>query len=87
MTVQISVSDAKGQLTELVRRAEAGEDVVLTRHGKPTVRLAAILRAPSAKDKRALMEAVRKSVTERVLPGPDAARSQDELYDDDGLPV
>jgi len=27
--MQVSVSDAKGQLTELVRRAEAGDDVVL----------------------------------------------------------
>ena len=32
--MRISVSEAKGQLTELVRRAEAGEEVVLTRHGK-----------------------------------------------------
>ena len=31
--MQISVTDAKAQLTELVRRAETGEDVVLTRHG------------------------------------------------------
>lgn len=29
----VSVTDAKGQLTELVRRAETVEEVVLTRHG------------------------------------------------------
>jgi hypothetical protein len=28
----ISVSKAEGQLTELVRRAEAGDEVVLARH-------------------------------------------------------
>ena len=33
--MQISVSDAKARLTELLRRAEAGEDIVLTRHGQP----------------------------------------------------
>ena len=31
--MEVSVTDAKGQLTDLVRRAEAGEEVVLTRHG------------------------------------------------------
>ena len=32
--MRISVSEAKAQLTELVRRAESGEEVVLTRHGQ-----------------------------------------------------
>ncbi len=30
--MQISNTEAKGHLTELVRRAEAGNEVVLTRH-------------------------------------------------------
>jgi antitoxin (DNA-binding transcriptional repressor) of toxin-antitoxin stability system len=29
----VSVSDAKAQLTELVRRVEAGDEIILTRHG------------------------------------------------------
>jgi prevent-host-death family protein len=33
----VSVSDAKGQLTSLVRRAESGDEIVLTRHGKAAV--------------------------------------------------
>jgi len=37
--MEISVTDAKAQLTELVRRAEAGDEIVLTRHGHPAVRL------------------------------------------------
>ncbi len=37
--MQVSVTDAKAQLTDLVRRAEAGEEIVLTRHGTPAVRL------------------------------------------------
>src|ERR1700738_992479 len=37
--MQISVTDAKGQLTELVRRAEKGDEIVLTRHGHPAARL------------------------------------------------
>lgn len=35
----ISVKDAKNQLSELLHRAEAGEKVILTRHGKPVVEL------------------------------------------------
>lgn len=35
----IPIHQAKSQLSELIRAAEQGEDVVLTRHGKPVVRL------------------------------------------------
>ena len=37
--MRISVTDAKAQLTELVRLAEAGDEGVLTRHGHAAVRL------------------------------------------------
>ncbi len=40
--MRVSVTEAKGQLTELVRRAEAGDEVVLTRHGHAAVRLVPI---------------------------------------------
>jgi prevent-host-death family protein len=85
--MKVSVSDAKGQLTELVRRAEAGDDVVLTRHGQPTVRLVAIKKQPlDSAARRALLEAIRAEGAAKVSAGPSAARSQDFLYDDDGLP-
>ena len=84
--MRISVSEAKAQLTELVRRAEAGENVVLTRHGQEAVRLVPIQRTIGRIERRALMERVRLSGAAKALPGPDAARSQDFLYDDDGLP-
>jgi len=84
--MHVSVTDAKGQLTELVRRAEAGDEVVLTRHGHPCVRLVPIKVAPDRKTRRALLETIRASATLRATPGPGAARSQDFLYGDDGLP-
>lgn len=34
-----SVADAKNRLPELINRALEGEDVVITRHGKPVVEL------------------------------------------------
>lgn len=40
MTIQVNIAEAKARLSELVARAEAGEDIVLARAGKPAVRLA-----------------------------------------------
>ncbi len=82
----MSVSEAKGQLTDLVRRAEAGEEIVLTRHGQAVVRLAPMRSAPVGAARRELLEAVRSAATARAKAGPSAARSQDFLYNDDGLP-
>jgi prevent-host-death family protein len=84
--MQIPVSEAKSQLTELVRRAEAGEEVILTRHGHPTVRLAPVRTAPDAAAKRAVLDEVRRSALQKARQGESAARSQDFLYDEQGLP-
>jgi hypothetical protein len=40
-----------------------------------------------AAQRLAIIEAVQAAAAAKVLPGPDAARSQDFLYDDDGLPT
>ena len=40
--MNVPISEAKARLTDLVRRAEAGDEVVLTRHGRPVVRLAPV---------------------------------------------
>ena len=84
--MKVTVSDAKGQLTDLVRRAEAGEEVVLTRHGQAAVRLVPMKRAVTREEKRKVLDAVMASARGKAKPGPDAARSQDFLYGDDGLP-
>jgi prevent-host-death family protein len=84
--VHISVTEAKGQLTDLVRRAEAGDEIILTRHGQPAVRLVPVRSTQDPKARRELLEAVRKSGGARATPGPSAARSQDFLYGEDGLP-
>jgi prevent-host-death family protein len=86
MRMRVSVTEAKGQLTELVRRAEAGDEVVLTRHGQPAVRLVPIGPATDRAARRALLQAVRQAAAGRATEGPTAERSQDFLYGDDGLP-
>ena len=37
--MDISVADAKNRLPELIRAVEAGERVVITRHGKPVAQI------------------------------------------------
>ena len=84
--MQISVTDAKGQLTELVRRAEKGDEIVLTRHGHAVVRLVPVKVPLDKKSRRALLEELRITGSAKETTGPSAARSQDFLYGDDGLP-
>lgn len=36
---QVNVAEAKTHLSELIQAAEAGEDVVIARNGKPVVKL------------------------------------------------
>ena len=43
--MQIAVADAKAQLADLIRRVEAGEEIELTRYGRPVARLTAAERA------------------------------------------
>lgn len=84
--MDISVSEAKAQLTELVRRAEAGEEIVLTRFGQPAARLVPITARPAAAARRSILEQVRSAGIAKALVAATAARSQDFLYDDTGLP-
>ena len=84
--MRVSLSEAKAQLTELVRRAEAGEEVVLTRHGQPVVQLHPIKRKFAPGERQRIIEQLQKEAAAKALPGECAARSQDFLYDEFGLP-
>ena len=83
--MHIPVSEAKGKLTDLVRRAEAGDEVVLTRHGQPAAKIVPVVPKVSLKEREALLDALLGAG--KTSFGPDAARSQDHLYDDHGLPA
>lgn len=78
--MDVPVSDAKSRLTDLVRRAEAGESVRLTRHGVPVVRLAPMRDRPPAAVILALLESVQAEAARTEKPMELA------LFDDDGLP-
>lgn len=84
--MKMSVTEAQGQLMELVRRAEAGEEIILTRHGHPAVRLVPIKTMPDSATRGALLEEIRALGATKATAGPSAARSQDFLYGGDGWP-
>lgn len=58
----LSASEAKAEFAECVRRAEAGDAVVITRHGKP---VAALVAAHSLKE----LERLRAAGPEAGLAG------------------
>ena len=45
--MRISVADAKNQLSQLIRAVEDGEEVIITRSGKPVAQL-----SPAPKEER-----------------------------------
>ncbi|WFR94615.1 type II toxin-antitoxin system Phd/YefM family antitoxin [Rhizobium tumorigenes] len=89
--MRISIAEAEGQLTELVRLATQGEEVVLTQAGGPAVKLELVPEARvsiTPEEKSELIARLQAEVRRKNLPpGPDAARSQDFLYDEYGLPI
>ncbi|MCA9557820.1 MAG: type II toxin-antitoxin system Phd/YefM family antitoxin [Myxococcales bacterium] len=44
--IQVNIHEAKTQLSRLLARVEAGEEVVIARAGRPVARLSAVTVAP-----------------------------------------
>ncbi|MBH2000625.1 MAG: type II toxin-antitoxin system prevent-host-death family antitoxin [Sphingomonadaceae bacterium] len=84
--MHISISDAAGQLIDLVRRSEAGEEIILTREGHAAVRLVPVNMPTDRASRLALLEEMRVAATAKTTGDPDAAHSQDFLYGDEGMP-
>lgn len=47
MTVQVNVYEAKSKLSALLSTVEAGEEVIIARHGRPVARLVAVTDRPA----------------------------------------
>lgn len=79
----MNIAQAKSKLSELVARAEAGEEVVLTRNGKPAARITAV--APKRKEPRRLgaWEHLGINVPDSVFfdPDPEIEALMDEPVD------
>ena len=64
--LQVGAFEAKNRFGSLLDRAEAGEEIVITRHGKPAARLAPIPRISDADraKARAAMQRIRQRAVE-----------------------
>jgi antitoxin (DNA-binding transcriptional repressor) of toxin-antitoxin stability system len=91
----ISIANAQGQLLELVRRAESGEEVLLTHEGATVGQISArpVETKPSPwsrmtqAERRKVLDDLTATFPSRPEGEPDAAHSQDFLYDENGLPA
>lgn len=85
--LQVAVNQAKNQLSALIHAAEEGEEVVLTRHGKPVVRLVAEAAATVKPSREALaQEALEQLRAFRALvkPDPGYVKGDWKKYRDEG---
>lgn len=69
----VSVAEAKDRLPELIRAMEAGEKIIITRHGRPVAELAP---APIVR-RRARLGAMKDRI--RLRPGWDAPVADDRF--------
>ena len=69
--MHVAVREFKDRLSELLRRAEAGEEIVVTSHGRPVARLVQVEQPASANPAAALRR----------------LRSQPWLRSSDGQPI
>jgi len=78
-----SVAEAKNTLPKLIDRALQGEEVVITRHGKPVAELRAVQRPPALP--RGTYEWMRSRRDARPGVGLTSVEILDLLYETDNL--
>lgn len=72
--MDVSIAEAKNRLPELIRAMEGGEQIVITRHGKPVAQL-----GPPPPERRPIrLGAMRDSI--KLLPGWDDPITEEELF-------
>ncbi|HEY4234273.1 MAG TPA: type II toxin-antitoxin system prevent-host-death family antitoxin [Lacipirellulaceae bacterium] len=62
----VPLYDAKAHFSELVAQAEAGQEITITRHGTPVVKLVPVKQQHSPEERRAAIERLienRKGIT------------------------
>lgn len=68
----MNIAEAKSKLSELVARAEAGEEVVIARNGKPAVRLVVAKASPKQPRRLGVWEHLNINVPDSVFFDPDS---------------
>ncbi len=75
----VSVAEAKAHLSEILAEVEHGQDVVITRRGKPVARVSAIPVAPRPLD----LEAIRRHLASMPLQEEDSGTFIRRMRDED----
>jgi prevent-host-death family protein len=75
--MDISTAEAKNRFTELIRFVEAGEEVVITRHGRPVAQLV----PPPPARRTARLGGMKDRI--RLLPGWDDPIDLDRFLEGD----
>lgn len=71
--MNIGIAEAKAKLSELIERAQKGEEIVIERHGKPVARLTAETVARRPMDIEAIKR-LRDSMPESNTPAGETVR-------------
>ena len=72
--MQVSTAEAKNRLPELIRAMEDGEQVVITRHGKP---VAEIMPPRTPEKRKVILGGMRDRI--KLYPGWDEPITEEEL--------
>lgn len=84
--MKVAIHEAKAKLSALVRVALAGEQVVLTRHGRPVAEIKPFSAKKTPAEKLAIIEKIVQKAKRKATKGVSAAEADNFLYDEDGLP-
>ncbi|MBV8736381.1 MAG: type II toxin-antitoxin system prevent-host-death family antitoxin [Alphaproteobacteria bacterium] len=76
--MQVNILAAKNRLSQLVKAAQAGEDVVIANRGEPVARLVPVGPAPQAKTDAGSARAILDWLKNHTLPAY-ARRSAEEI--------
>jgi prevent-host-death family protein len=66
MAVSVGAFEAKTHLSELLQRVEAGEQVTITKHGRPVARLVPVQEHAGARDWEAFWDRVDRRLASSV---------------------
>ena len=72
-----AVADAKAHFSELLARAEAGEEITIRRHGKAVARLSGVASKPTPEDRvKAYRDWIAYRTAHGIALGPDLTVKQ-----------
>jgi prevent-host-death family protein len=77
-----SIAETKNRLSELVTRAEKGEEVVITRHGRPVAKISGVKPAAQPITREAI-EWLDEHRVGKIMPEEDAGTSVSRMRDEE----